>query len=78
MYTKSLTPLLLTKLGNLLIIYGRLWIKKHKVIIDMINNFLVFWPAYCTHIRVFSSITLSQPTLQIEIAIVRIEKYITL
>ena len=51
--------------------------KKYRVIIDMINDFLAFWPDYCIYIGAISSTTLSQPRLPTEIAAVRIEKNIT-
>ena len=51
--------------------------KKYKVIIDMTNNFLAFWPGYCTYIGVSSCIILSQLILLIETAIVRIKKNTT-
>ena len=76
-YTESLALLLITKLGNYLMILGRPWIKKHGVIIDMTNDFLAFWPGYCTHIGATSSITLSQPRLPTKRAAVKIEKVIT-
>ena len=41
-HTESFAPLLITKLGNHLMILSRPWMKKHGVIIDMINNFLAF------------------------------------
>ncbi len=50
--------------------------KKHGVIIDMINNSLTFWPSHCRHIWATSLIILSSPSLHIEIAVVRIEKAI--
>lgn len=51
--------------------------KKHGVIIDITNNFLVFWPNHCIHIRATSLTILNQPRLPIETATVRIEKDIT-
>ena len=51
--------------------------KKHGVIIDMTNNFLVFWPGYYIYIGAISPTTPSQPRLPMETAVVRIEKYIT-
>ena len=69
--------MLIIKLRNYLIILGQPWIKKHKVIIDMINDFLAFWPSYCIHIGVISPNTLSQPKLPVETAVMRIKKDIT-
>ena len=51
--------------------------KKHGVIIDMINNFLAFWPAHYTHNEAISSTTLSQAKLPAEIVVIKIEKDIT-
>ena len=76
-HTESHTPLLITKLENHPIILGRPWMKKHGVIIDMINNFLAFWPGYYTYIGAISPTILSQPRLSAETAVFRIEKDIT-
>lgn len=58
-------------------ILGQSWIKKHRVIINIKNNFLAFWPSYCIHIKVISLITLSQTKLLATIEIIRIGKNIT-
>lgn len=58
-------------------IFSQSWMKKHRVIINMINKFLAFWLGHYIHIRAISLITLSQHRLPIETAIVRIEKIIT-
>ena len=68
--------MLITKLGNYPLIFGRPWMKKHRVIINMTNNFLAFWPGHCTHIGAISPTTLSQPSPSIEIAAVGIKKEI--
>ena len=73
-HTESLAPLLITKLENHLMMLGRLWMKKHEIIIDMTNDSLAFWPGHCTPIGAFCPTTLSQSTLPTEIAVVRIEK----
>ncbi len=52
--------------------------KKHGIIIDMINNSFVFWPSHCIHIRAISLITLNLPSLPMETVAIRIEKAITL
>lgn len=44
---KSLALLLMIKLENHPLIFGQSKIKKHRVIIDMMYNFLVFWLVYC-------------------------------
>ena len=77
-HTKNLALLLITKLGNYLMILGQPWMKKYGVIIDITNNFLAFWPNYCTHIGATSLNTLRQPRLPAKTVVVRIEKNITL
>ncbi len=57
-------------------ILGRPWMKKYRVIIDITNNFLAFWPSYYTHIEATLPITLSSPSLPMKIAAVRIEETI--
>ena len=76
-HTENLASLLITKLRNHPMILGRPWMKKHGVIIDMINDSLAFWPGHCTHIGATSSNTLSQPRLPAEKAVVRIENDIS-
>lgn len=51
--------------------------KKYKIIINITNNFLVFWPDYCTHIRVISPIILSPSSSLTKAAVVRLKKAIT-
>ena len=48
--------------------------KKHEIIIDMTNNFLVFWLSYCIYFKVISYTILSQPRFPAEIAVIRIKK----
>ena len=74
-HIESLALLLITKLRNHFMILGRLWMKKHGVIIDMTNDFLAFWPGHCTHIGATS--LLSLPSLPTETAAVTIEEDIT-
>ncbi len=76
-HTESLTPLLITKLGNNPMILGRPWMKRHGVIIDITNNSLAFWPGHYTHIGATSSTTLSLPSSPTETVVIRIEKAIT-
>ena len=59
-------------------ILGQPWIKKHGVIIDITNNYLVSWPSYYTYIKAFLFIILSQLILLIKTIVVRIKKNITL
>ena len=49
--------------------------KKHRVIIDMTNNSLVFWPGYYIHIGTI--FLLSSPSFPMEIAAVKIEEDIS-
>ena len=39
----------ITKLGQHQIIFGKPWMKKHKVILDMRNDQLTFWPEHYQH-----------------------------
>ena len=58
-HTKSLAPLFITKLKQHPMIFGRPWIKKHGVLLDMIPNSITFSPRFCMHLRIsFSSIPL--------------------
>ncbi len=55
-HTESLSPLLITKLGQYSMILSYLWIKKHRVLLDIVNNFITFFPeSYCIHLRAFLS-----------------------
>ncbi len=58
-------------------IRGRLWIKKHEVIIDITNDSLAFWSGHCTPIGATSPTILSKSRLPPEIAVDRIEQDIT-
>ena len=74
-HTESLASLLITKLRNHPMILSQPWMKKHRVIIDMANDSLAFWPGHCTHIGATS--LLSSPSLLTETAAVRIKEDIT-
>lgn len=50
-------------------IFDQLGIKKHRIIIDMTNNFLVFWPDYYIYIRAISLIILCSLSLPTKIAV---------
>lgn len=39
----------MTKLGQHLIILGKLWIKKHKMILNISCNKFMFWPDHYQH-----------------------------
>ena len=43
-HTEGLIPLLIIILGQHLIILGRLWMKKHGILLDMIYDSITFLP----------------------------------
>ena len=50
-HRETVTPMLITKLGQHQIILGKPWMKKHGVILDMRNDRLSFWPGHCQHTK---------------------------
>ena len=48
-HSKLLAPMLVTLLGQHLIILGKPWMQKHGVILDMSCDKLTFWPGHCQH-----------------------------
>ena len=50
-HSKLTTPMLITKLGQHQIIFGKPWMRKHGVILDIKNDRLSFWPGYCQHTK---------------------------
>ena len=52
-HTKSLVLLLIIKLEQYSIIFGRLWIKKHKVLLDIINNSIILFLRFCIYCETF-------------------------
>ena len=48
-HTKLLVLFLITKLGQHPLIFDKLWIRKHGVILDMSCDKLIFWPRHCQH-----------------------------
>ena len=48
-HTKSLALFLVTKLGQHLLILGKLWMQKHGVILNMSCDKLTFWPEHYQH-----------------------------
>ncbi len=58
-------------------ILGQLFMKRHKVIINMINDSLAFWPDYCIYNGATFCTKLSLPSLLLEKVAVKIEKDIT-
>lgn len=55
-YTKSLALLQITKLGQYSMILSRLQVKKHGILLDIINNSITFFPRYYTYFRAFLSL----------------------
>ena len=50
-HRETVTPMLITKLGQHQIILGKPWMRKHGVILDMRNDQLSFWPGHCQHTK---------------------------
>ena len=48
---ETITPMLITRLDQHQIIFGKPWMKKHGVILDMRNDRLSFWPGHCQHTK---------------------------
>ena len=59
-YTKSQMFLLLIKLGHYFIIFGHPWIKKYRVLLDIINHSIIFFLQYYTYsgMSLFSLLTI--------------------
>lgn len=55
-HIKNLAPFFITKLRQQLIIIGCLWIKKDKVLLNIINNSITFFLQYFIHLKAFSNI----------------------
>lgn len=51
-YTESLVSLLITKLAEYSMSFGRLWMKKYGVLLNMINDFITFSPAFGMYLEV--------------------------
>ena len=66
-HTESLAPLLITKLGHHPMILGRPWMKKHGVLLDMINDCISFSLGYCSHPGAPSVPVPTMPTDETEI-----------
>lgn len=49
-HIELLAPMLVTTLGQHLLILEKLWIRKHRVILDMSCNKLAFWSEHCQHL----------------------------
>lgn len=50
-YIKNLMLLLITKLSHHPIIFSCPWMKKHTVLLNIINNSITFLSKYCTHLE---------------------------
>ena len=60
-HTKSLVPLLITKLGQHPMIFGYPWMKKHGVLLDMIHDSITFSLRFCMHLGTSLSPIPSKP-----------------
>ena len=49
-HLESTVPMLITSLGSQYIILGKLWMNKHKVLLDMADDRIIFLPGRCDHI----------------------------
>ena len=49
-HTKLLIPFLIMKLGQHLLIFGKPWMRKHGVILNMSCDKVTFWPRHCQHL----------------------------
>lgn len=56
--------MLMTKLGQHPLILGKLWIRKHKVIINMRGDKIIFWPGYRNHSDIEKKTPTSEKKLQ--------------
>ena len=52
-HRKNLISLLITKLRNHKLILKKFWMKRHDVILNMINDFFTFWFNHCNHSDVY-------------------------
>ena len=48
-HRENLLPLLITKLGQHGMILGKPWMRKHRLLLDMKDDKIMFWPEHCTH-----------------------------
>ena len=48
-HLESTVPMLITNLGNQHIILGKPWMNKHKVLLDMADDRIIFLPGRCDH-----------------------------
>lgn len=64
---KKLTSLLITKLSHHPIIFDGPWMKKYSVLLDLINNSILFFFEYCSHLGVPSVPVFTMPTAETRI-----------
>ena len=69
-HSKSLAPLLITKLGHHRMLLGRLWMKKYGVLLDMINNSITFSSRYYIHPGAPSFSLFTMPIKETEITLI--------
>lgn len=73
--TESLAFFLKKKLRNYPTILGQIWIKQHKIIINIITNFLYFWLGHCKYVGTFF-FNIKESILLTEITVIYIKKNI--
>ena len=74
-HRKTVTPMLITKLGQHQIILGKPWMRKHGVILDMRNDRLSFWPGHCQHTKLHAtSLYAEEPHAALHVEKPRAEK----
>ena len=59
-HSELLAPMLVTKLGQHLLILGKPWMRKHGVIINMSYDKITFWPGHCKHSDIEKKIPTSE------------------
>ena len=52
-HIKNLTLLLITKLGQYFKIFGRFWINKHRVLLNIIHDSILFSSGFYMHLETF-------------------------
>ena len=66
-YTESLALLLITKLSHHSMILGHPGMKKYRVLLNMINNSIIFSSKYCIHPGALLFLVFIMPEKNIEI-----------
>ena len=71
-HTNSLIPLLPTKLGHYFMIFSHLWMKNHRILLDIINDSIIFLLRYYTHPKKPSFLILTILTINTKIILMAI------